>query len=317
MAAGSALILAFGQSPARVYAAMWTRTWGDAYGVGQVVFKATPLVFTGLAVALPYRVGLFNIGAEGQMIAGGLATAVAGAALPAATPWFVAIPAAIAAGAAAGAAVGALPGWLRARFGAHEVIDTIMLNFIVAAVALWLGGRWLFVPETTHTAPVAAGARLPVLGLRGSAANASAALAIALAAGAWYWLARTRGGLAWRAVGANPLAAEAAGVRLGRVYVAAMAAGGAVAGAVGAHFVLGYKGYFEEGLGRGAGFMGIAVALLGRAHPAGVVVAALLFGTLAHAGFEINALVPRELVDVLQAAIILAVAAAAGRGGRR
>jgi len=309
MAAGSVLVLAFGESPGRVYGLLLSSTWGDAYGIGQVLFKATPLVFTGLSVAVAFRAGLFNIGAEGQMIAGAFATGVVGASLSAGTPSVFALPLALVAGVVAGGAVGAVPGILKARFGAHEVINTIMLNFIVAAAVLWMGTSFAFAPETTHTAPVASGARIGSLGLAGSAANWSTLIAAAAAVGVGAFFGRTRAGFEWRVVGASLRAAEAGGVRTGRAIVAAMAAAGALAGLVGANTVLGYKHYFEDGIGRGAGFMGIAVALLGRNHPAGVVAAALLFGTLSHGGLAVNALVPKELIDVLQAVIILAVAA--------
>jgi len=309
MAAGSVLILAFGQSPAQVYGMLMAHTWGDSYGLGQVLFKATPLVFTGLAVALAFRVGLFNIGVEGQMMVGAFATALVGASLPDGTPWVIAIVLAIGAGAVAGGALGAIPGYLRARFGAHEVINTIMLNFIAGALVLWAGRTWFFVEESTHTQTVIESARIPSLGMSGSAANLSCFLALIAAAGVWYFFERTRRGHEWRAVGESPLAAETAGIRIGRSITWAMAASGALAGAVGANFVLGYKHYFEEGIGRGMGFMGIAVALVGRNHPVGIVGAALLFGTLSQGGFAVNELVPKELVDVLQAVIILAVAA--------
>jgi simple sugar transport system permease protein len=322
MAAGSALILPFGESPARVYALLLSETWGTASGIGQTLFRATTLVFTGLAVSLSFRAGLFNIGAEGQLAAGALATALAAAALPPSTPAALAIPVALIAGVAGGAALGAIPGALKARFGAHEVINTIMLNYIVAALALWSGRELWFLAETTHTAPVVDGARLPSLGIAGSAANASVFVALAAVAAAWFFLARTRRGFEWRAVGANPAAAAAAGVRIGATTIAAMTVSGAVAGLVGANYVLGDKHYFEEGMARGAGFMGIAVALLGRNHPIGIVAAALLLGTLAQGGLEINEHVPKEIVDVLQAVIILALATTTAwisrsGGGRR
>lgn len=323
MAIGSVLILCVGQSPARVYATLLARTWGDAAGASQVLFKATPLIFTGLAVALAFRAGLFNIGAEGQVMAGSLATAVVAAALPAGTPAALALPLAIGAGLAGGALVGAIPGALKAWTGAHEVINTIMLNFIVAGVVLWLGNNWLFEPGTTHTPPIAGGAALPRLGAEGSALNASLLLALAAAGAVWLFFARTPLGVRWRAVGANPLAAQTAGISVRGAVVGAMALSGALAGAVGANFVLGYKHYFEEGMGTGVGFMGIAVALLGRNHPAGVVVAALVFGTLSQGGFAVSQLVPREITEVLQAVVILAVIAASAevrrlalRGGR-
>ena len=309
MAAGSALIIAVGESPARVYGLLFARTWGSSYGVGQVLFKATPLIFTGLAVALAFRVGLFNIGAEGQMIAGSFATAMVAGALPGATPWPIAITVALTAGVAAGGLIGAIPGALKAHAGAHEVINTIMLNFIVGALVLWMGNELVFVHEATHTKQIIDSAHIPGLGFDGSAANLSFLLAIAAACGVWYFLARTRGGYEWRAVGLNPGAARAGGSAGNAPSVWAMTASGALAGAVGANFVLGYKHYFEDGIGRGAGFMGIAVALLGRNHPVGIVAAALLFGTLSQGGLAVSELVPKELVDILQAVIILAIAA--------
>jgi simple sugar transport system permease protein len=317
MAAGSVLILAIGQSPARVYGLLISGTWLSGSGLGQVVFKSTPLIFTGLAVALALRAGLFNIGAEGQLLAGSFTTAIAGAALPGATPALIALPVALLAGAAAGGAIGAIPGYLRARFGAHEVINTIMLNFIVAGVMLFLGNRFFFVGETTHTESVVEGAHIGALGFAGSAANWSAVLALGAALATWYYLERSRGGYELRALGLAPSAAENAGVPLGRATIMAMSASGALAGLAGANYVLGYKHYFEEGMGQGVGFMGIAVALLGRSHPFGVVAAALLFGTLSHGGLAVTALVPKELVDVLQAVIILSVIAASAEVRRR
>jgi len=309
MAAGSVLILIWGVSPARVYGTLLAETWGSEYGFGQVLFKATPLIFTGLAVAVAYRAGLLTVGAEGQMAAGAFATAIVAAALPADTSAAVALPLALCAGMGTGAVVGALPGWLRARFGAHEVITTIMLNFVVAALVMWAGRTGQFVTETTHTREIVAGAHLASLGLGSSAANLSFVLALIFAAGVAWFFGRTRTGFEWRLVGASASTAEASGIKVRRVIVMAMALSGALAGAVGANTVLGDKHYFEEGLARGAGFMGIAVALLGRGGPFGVVLSALLFGTLAHGGFVVNALVPRELVEVLQAVIVLTLLA--------
>lgn len=317
MAVGSILIMVVGQSPARVYATLVSRTWGDAHGASQVLFKATPLIFTGLSVALAFRAGLFNIGAEGQAIAGSMATAVIATWVPHLLPWPGAIVLALAAGAAAGGVVGAIPGALKAATGAHEVINTIMLNFIVAGVALYAGNEWFFTAGTTHTAQIPAIAELPRIGAPTSALNASLLLALGIALVAWWLVARTRIGFEWRAIGASPAAAATAGISIGRVTISAMALSGAVAGLVGSNYVLGYKHYFEDGLGRGIGFMGIAVALLGRNHPVGVVVAALLFGTLSQGGFAVSQLVPREIVEVLQAVIILAVIATAAEVRRR
>jgi simple sugar transport system permease protein len=315
MLVASLLIVIYGQSPLRVYALMSARTFGDAYGFGQALFRATPLVCTGLAVAFAYRAGLFNIGAEGQLLAGSLAAALVGAALPAATPALVAVPACVLAAAAGGGALGFLPGALKARFGAHEVITTMMLNFVVSAFVLWLGKSHVFVAHTVHTAPVVAGARLGNLGLGGSAASWALVLAVLLAVAAHGFLARTRLGFELVALGRGAPAAEAAGISAARTVTWVMTASGAFAGLAATATVMGYKGYHEEGLGSGAGFMGIAVALLARAHPLGVVSAALAMGFLAQGALAASALVPKEILDVLQAVIVLAVAATSAAPG--
>ncbi len=314
LVAGGVLIVIVGESPLTVYQLLIARTWGDAYGFGQVLFKSTPLILTGLSVALAFKVGLFNIGGEGQMIIGSFTCAIMAAYLPEATPSFIAVPLCLMAALAGGGFLGMIPGVLKARYGAHEVINTIMLNFIAAAVVLWLGNEFLFVEYTTHTANIIPGAQLSHLDwFMGSAANTSLFIAIVAALLVQVFLDRTRTGFEWRAVGLSPRAAENGGINVNRSMIAAMTAAGAMAGLVGANFVLGYKHYFEEGIGRGAGFMGIAVALLGRNHPLGIIAAALLFGTLSQGGFEVNQLVPKELVDILQAIIILAVAATAAQ----
>jgi simple sugar transport system permease protein len=314
LVAGDLLILTFGQSPAEVYGVLLRGTWGNAYGLGQVLYKATTLACTGLAVALGLRAGLFNIGAEGQLAAGGFAAALVGLALPAGVPWLLAIPLVIAAAMAGGGAIGAIPGVLKAKFGAHEVIVTIMLNFITLALLNYAVASHLAMPETLHTAQIPAGARVPrfsdaMPAFHGSAANFTV-LAVLLAAAlvGWY-LFRTRAGYELRATGLQPDAAEYGGVRVPAVWVKTMALSGALAGLGGINYVLGYKGYYEEGLAGGAGFLGIAVALVGRNHPVGVLLAALFFATLSQGGLAIHALVPKQMVEVLQGIVILAVAA--------
>lgn len=308
LAVGAIFILAIGEDPLAIYALMLRQSLGTGYGLGQTLFKATPLIFTGLAVALGFRAGLFNIGVEGQLYLGGLAAALTGVAL-AGLPAVFLLPLALLAAAAAGAAWGAVPGVLKARFGAHEVINTIMLNFIAFALASFIG-RFIFEPATVRTATVGGGAEIARLAaflpaLRGSPVNLSLLLALLVAAATNLLLFGTRLGYELRAVGLNATAAEYGGVSIGRTQVVAMALSGAVAGLGGVNFVLGYKHYFELGFSAGAGFLGIAVALLGRNHPVGVVVAALFFGALSYGGLVINQQVPKELVEVLQALVIL------------
>jgi ABC-type uncharacterized transport system permease subunit len=309
---GDILILAFGQSPSAVYRLLLDGTWGNAYGFGQVLYKATTLVFTGLAFAIGVRAGLFNIGAESQLAAGGFVAALLGLILPSWLPSLISLPLFIAASALGGGVVGAVPGYLKARFGAHEVITTIMLNFVVLALLAYFVSVYLHVPETLHTEEIKTGA-LPRLSdlipaFHGSAANATILLALATALLTWWFLFRTRPGFELRAVGLQPAAAEYGGVRAGSVWLRAMVMSGALAGLGGLNYVLGYKHYYEEGFQTGSGFLGIAVALVGRSHPGGIILAALLFATLSQGGLAVNALVPKQMVEVLQAVVILAVA---------
>jgi general nucleoside transport system permease protein len=278
------------------------------YSWGQVLFRATFLTFTGLAVAMAFQAGLFNIGAEGQAVVGSLACAVVGAGL-APLPPVILLPLAVAAAFAGGAAWGLLPGWLKARFGTHEVINTIMLNFIALAGSNFLMTRYLALPETVRTAEV--GAALPRLdslwpALRGSAVNASLLLALVAVLLAHAFLHHTAAGFKLRAVGRGLVQARTAGIEPGPRIVAAFALAGGAAGLVGTNFVLGYKHYYEDGFTGGIGFLGIAVALVARNEPLAVFPAALLFGLLSEGGLVVNTLLPREMVDVLTGAILLA-----------
>jgi simple sugar transport system permease protein len=310
---GDLLILSFGQSPAAVYRQLFEGTWGNSYGFGQVLYKTTTLTFTGLAVALGLRAGLFNIGAESQVAAGGFCAALIGLLLPAGVPSIVALPVFMLAAALGGGVVGGIPGVLKAKFGAHEVITTIMLNFVVLALLNYLVASHLKVEGSLHTREIRSGAvaRLESVysGFHGSAASYILLLALATAFAAWFLLFKTRQGYELRATGLQPEAAEYGGVSIGRVWISAMCLSGAVAGLGGLNYVLGYKHYYEEGFAGGAGFLGIAVAIVGRNRPSGVVLAALLFATISQGGLAVNALVPKEFVDVLQAVVIIAVAA--------
>ncbi len=309
---GDLLIMSYGQSPATVYRLLLEGTWGNAYGFGQVLYKATTLTFTGLAVSIGIRAGLFNVGAESQLAAGGFLAGLLGLALSPSFPLALAIPACILAAAVGGGLVGAVPGYLKVRFGAHEVIVTIMLNFVVLALLNWIVAGHLHVPETLHTPEIRNGgiARLSsfIPAFHGSAANLTIVVALITTGLLWLHLFRSRRGYELRAVGLQPEVAEYGGVKVGSTLMRAMILSGAIAGLGGINYVLGYKGYYEEGFAGGAGFLGIAVALVGRNHPVGVVLAALFFATLSQGGLAIHALVPKQLVDVLQGVVILAVA---------
>jgi simple sugar transport system permease protein len=309
---GDLLIMSYGQSPAVVYRLLLEGTWGNAYGFGQVLYKATTLTFTGLAVSLGIRAGLFNVGAESQLAAGGFLAGLVGLSLSPSMPLIFAVPICMIAAMAGGAIVGAIPGWLKVKFGAHEVIVTIMLNFVVLALLNYIVAARIHVPETLHTPEIRNGA-LPRLeqfipAFHGSAANLTIIIALVAAALTWAYLFRSRRGYELCAVGLQPEAAEYGGVNVGGAWMRAMVISGAIAGLGGVNYVLGYKHYYEEGFAGGSGFLGIAVALVGRNNPIGVVLAALFFATLSQGGLAIHAFVPKQMVEVLQGVVILAVA---------
>jgi ABC-type uncharacterized transport system permease subunit len=312
------LVWVYGESPREVIGQLVSGTWGMPYGVGQVLYKATPLLLTGVAVDLALRAGLFNVGAEGQLAVAGLAVGAIGSRLGPWSPWF-ALPAMIAVGALSGAAWAVVPGVLRASYGANEVISTIMMNRLAdAAVGLALAAG-LAIPGTVRTPDVIPGARLARLdtvgltSLHGSAASVAIVLSIAVAVLAAWWRTRSRVGRETVLVGLSPIACSAERIPVGKRLGGAMVMSGAIAGLGALAPVLGYKGYFESGLGAGAGFGGIAVALLGRGHPVGLLLAALLFGTLEQGGLAINARVPMEITTILQGVVIVAVALADAR----
>ncbi|MDI6808920.1 MAG: ABC transporter permease [Candidatus Eisenbacteria bacterium] len=308
---GAAFVLFVGQNPLFVYARLIEGTLGSTYGLGQVLFKATPLIFTGLSVAFAFRVGLFNIGCEGQLAMGAFATAWAGVTLKS-LPGPVLIPISILFGMAFGAFWAFVPGILKARLGTHEVINTIMMNFIASAILSYLVTSVYGVPETLHTEPIALAARIPRLeslwpAFKGSPVNVSFFLALVFCVAVYLYLWHTKFGYSMRATGLSPLAAEYSGVNVRRYLVTGMTLSGALSGLVGVNYVMGYKYYYESEFSGGVGFMAIPVALLGRNHPLGVVLSAMLFGILSHGGLVINTLVPKEFVEILQAVVIVSI----------
>jgi general nucleoside transport system permease protein len=290
---------------------------GSLGGLGQLsetMVAATPLIATGLAVAIPLRAGLFNIGAEGQVIAGGLVGGFLGFSLTG-LPIIVHLPLAIVGGIAAGYAFGYLPGILKARTGAHEVITTIMLNNIAILTTSYLLSTTLFRPEERAdpiSRTVEDSARFPRFpGLGSYRVNISLLMVIVLAVLAFWLLERSTTGFELNAVGSNPKAATAAGMSPNKSIITAMAIGGALAGAAGVAEVLGIQARITQGFSAGLGFDGITVALLGRGSVGGTVAAGLLFGALKSGGRAMQAQTGTslDLVVVIQALIIVFIAA--------
>ncbi|MGO9245358.1 MAG: ABC transporter permease, partial [Verrucomicrobiia bacterium] len=224
-----------GENPWHVLQILWKSAFGSRYDFGMTLFYSTPLIFTGLAVAVPFQAGLFNIGAEGQLTLGALAAAAVGAVWPG-LPWPLAPVLAILAAVTAGTVWGAIPGWLRAKRGSHEVINTIMLNFIAAGLASYVTLYLLKNPDTQNpeTRPIGAGYLISQFGVFGGA-PVSMALPLAIVAAVLVWILmwRTVIGFEMRAVGQNESAARAAGINTGRMTIVALAVAGGLAGLVG------------------------------------------------------------------------------------
>lgn len=312
------VILAIGQNPVEALKVMVTGALGSSYGWGYTLYYATNFVFTGLAVAVAAHAGLFNIGAEGQASLGGLGVALVCLALP--WPhWALALPAAAIGAALFGAAWALIPAWLQARRGSHIVITTIMFNFIGAALLNWLLVNVLrpvgsMDPASAEFPPAT---HLPTLSEMAAAAGiawgkstpANVSFLIALAACLLVWLLiwRTPLGYEIRAFGKSERAARYAGISPVRITVIAMLVSGALAGMMAVNNVMGEAGRLVLNNVEGAGFIGIAVALMGRNHPFGILLASLLFGFLYQGGGELALFssIPRELITVIQALVIL------------
>jgi ABC-type uncharacterized transport system permease subunit len=316
---GAVIVLLIGENPIEVYRLLIgsALTWPD--GIGYTLFYATPLIFTGLAVAVALRCGLLNIGAEGQLYIASLLTAVVGIKFAGLSSWLL-VPLACIAAIAAGALWGAIPGILKARFGSHEVINTIMMNFIAIAIASWYTQYYLKKAgdPLLQSGPIGDNAHLSRLGKfipglpERIPLNTAFILALLACVAVYFFLWRTKWGYEIRATGANPTAAEYGGISVRKQIVLAMAVSGGLAGMVGINEVMGYRYSYYQGFSPGYGFTGIAVALLGRNHPFGVLLAALLFGALSRGGLFVDIFtenVSKDLVLVLQALVILFVAA--------
>lgn len=295
--------------PVLAYLNLLAGAFGSGTAVANTLVAAAPLMLGGLAVGLGFKAGLFNIGVAGQFLAGAFASAVVGANLAAASP-ALAIPVALLAGALAGAALAFIPGILKARTGAHEVVTTIMLNNAAALLLAWAVNDLVRSPEFSFPRTGEIGnAALPVLLGRNLHLGIPIAL-VAIFVVRWL-LERTTLGFEIRAVGANPHAARYAGVRPVFLVTLTMTLSGVLAGLAGAIQLLGVVGFYASGISASVGFDSIAVALLGRSDPIGILFGALLFGAF-RAGaplMQITTDVPIEVIDIIQALIILFLAA--------
>lgn len=280
--------------------------------LSESLVTAIPYIFAGLAVALGFRAGLFNIGAEGQIFIGATFATFVGYSMTG-MPALIHLPLAILAGLAGGALWGFIPGWLKARTGAHEVINTIMMNYIAFRLVSWLlRGPMQRDEAGKPVSPlIEESAYLPQFFDAPLRLHAGIFLAIAAAIIVWWLLFKTTVGFELRTVGANPNAARYSGMNVSRNIILAMAISGGLAGLAGANEVLGLNRFLAESFSPGYGFDSIALALLGKSHPAGVVLAALLFGTLRSGATSMQSIaqVPIDIITTIQALVIVFIAA--------
>ena len=319
LVAGSALILLYGANPLDVYRSILEASFGSATGVGYVVSIATPLIFSGLAVAVCFRAGIFNIGVEGQYLVAMVAAAWAELSLGSLPGWLL-VPAVLLAAMLGGMAWAAIPAVLKVRTGAHEVVTTIMLNGIAGSLVAWaINFPLRYVPPAGQNVDLRS-RPFPEQGLVGDLGRFVGVsggahlswlifLAVAAAVAMWFVLRRTRLGYEARAVGAAPGSARAGGVLIGRVQIRLFLISGALAGLTGMSQILADKGHLPMNYISQLGFTGLSVAFLGQNNPIGIVFAALLWGVLSRGevALQISSAVPREFIIILQGILILAV----------
>ncbi len=312
------VVLFIGENPIDAMRLLLTGSLGSSYAIGYTLYYATTFVFTGLSVAIAFHAGLFNIGGEGQAALGGIGVTLVCLAVP--WPyWLIALPFAVLGAGVFGAAWAYIPAYLQARRGSHVVITTIMFNFIASALVVYLLVNVMKVPGsmTPETANFPEGTFLPfihemlgVLGIKMSRTpmNFSAVLALVAAWLTWLLIWRTRLGYEMRAFGHSEPAAVYAGIDPTRITIIAMLLSGAMAAMMSLNVVMGFQHRLVLDYVGGAGFVGIAVSLMGRSHPVGVILAAILFGILYQGGSELAFEMPsisREMIVVIQALVIL------------
>ncbi|MBU2510384.1 ABC transporter permease [bacterium] len=315
---GSILIIAIGENPFAVYWVFFKNSLFSINGIAYTLFYATPLIFTGLAVAVGFQCGLFNIGAEGQLYMATMAVTLTAIYLGNLPGWLI-VPICFVTSFLVGGIWGGIPGFLKARFGGHEVINTIMMNMIAYSFVNYLvvgpfhrkGTSILeteFIPEVAriprmHEILPFFPERIPL--------NFGFFIALLACVVAYLLLWKTKWGYEIRAVGISDSVSKYAGINVKKNIIMAMFIAGGFAGMVGIHEVMGYRYTYHDSFSQGAGFVGIAVALLGRNHPVGVILAALLFGALNRGSLFLDLQfdsLSKDLVMVLQGTIVLFVA---------
>ena len=323
-AIGSIIIIAYGQNPLDIYRTIWVYATSSPADFAQVLEFATPLIFSGLAVAVAFKAGMFNIGVEGQYRVGMMTAAAAALGLKS-LPMFLLLPAVLIAAMLGSMVWAAIPGILKVKTGAHEVVTTIMMNGIATSIVAWallnplrtseegrLDLRTDLFPDKALVPNIA-----ETLGMEDTIPRSVHltwlfVLALVACALVWWFFYRTRLGYEVRAVGNSSGSAQASGISIGAAQVKVFLISGALAGFVGLNHILGDKGYLGSNYETGLGFAGITVAFLGRNHPVGILLSAILIGMINRGqdGIQVTTDLPREILVILQGILILSVVVA-------
>lgn len=305
------LLLLLGKNPFEIYGIMFSDIFASGYGLGQVLFKTTPLIICGCGLAICFHASLFNIGAEGQLNAGSFVIGLI-AYYWSWMPFYILIPIALLGGFIVSGSIGLIPAIIKIKKGVSEVITTIMLNFVVLALINYLLIDFFAVKSTVRTEKIPDAVTISKMSeyfsfFQGSSLNLTFFFALIIAVLTYFFIYRTKWGYEIRAVGFNDTASKYLGLKINRITLGAFALGAGLTSFVGVNFIMGYKGYYELGFSNNIGFTAIAVTLLAKNNPIGIIFSALLFGFLDYGGLTVNQVVPKELMLVVQGIVILSI----------
>lgn len=305
------LLFILGKNPFLVLGTIFSEVFGSGYGLGQTLFKATPLIICGCGLAICFHASLFNIGAEGQLNAGSFAISLV-AFYFSNSPFVLLFPLCLITGFVVSGIFGIIPALIKIKKGVSEVITTIMMNFVILALVNYLLIDFFAVKSTVRTEKIPESAMIPKLSeytdfFQGSSINLTFFFALLLALLTYYFIYKTSFGYKLRAVGFNDTASKYIGLKNNKIILIAFILGSGITSFVGINFILGYKGYYELGFSNNLGFTAIAVALLAKNNPIGIIFTALLFGILDYGGLAVNTIVPKEIMFVVQGVVILSI----------
>lgn len=305
------LILLIGKNPVPIFTNMFNDVFLSGYGIGQTLFKATPLIICGCGLAFCFHAAIFNIGAEGQLNAGAFTMALLAIKLEW-LPWYINIIICIIVSFGVSAFFGLIPAVIKIKKSVSEVITTIMMNFIIMALINYFLVDFFAAKSSMHTEKIPESMMLLKFSsmfsfFQGSSLNICFVIALILAFASYIIIYKTKFGYEIRAVGFNPSASKYIGLSPDKIIILSFVIGAGITSLVGLNFIMGYKGFYEYGFSNNVGFTAIAVALLARNNPIGVIFSAILFGVLDFGGLAVNDLVPKEIVLVVQGVIILTI----------